>query len=155
MSIFKKNEPDVRKPLKGHEPVKSKTASFSDTRVQEIKKSLMGKTVFVKGNIFSEEEVRIEGKIEGKLSSKHMVVVGKNGIVNADIEAREIIIEGTVNGNVKGSYKVEIVPDGVLNGNIISQRVVLAEGAVFKGNIDMTLKEEKNPGKELNEKGSD
>jgi cytoskeletal protein CcmA (bactofilin family) len=152
MSIFKK---DNRNFNDGHEHPRQKIAQFSDARVLDNKMSVVGKSVFIKGNIFSEEEIRIEGKIEGKLNSKHMVIIGKNGLVNADIEAREIIIEGTVNGNVKGSYKVEIVPDGVLNGNIISQRVVLAEGAVFKGNIDMTLKEEKGSEKELKDKGSD
>lgn len=102
--------------------------------------SIVGKTIFIKGEVFSDEEIMVEGKIEGKLLIQHRVVVGKSGIVNADIEAREVIIKGTVNGNVKGHYKVEVIPDGVLNGNIVSQRVVLAEGAIFKGNIDMKLK---------------
>lgn len=107
-----------------------------------MKNSVIGKTIFIKGNIFSDEEVFIEGKIEGKLNIKHRVVVGKSGVVNADIEAHEVIVKGTVNGNVKGSHKVEIVPDGVLNGNILSKGVVLREGAIFKGSIDMTMKEE-------------
>ena len=119
----------------------SSTLSETDTHISGSPKSTIGKTIFVKGKVFSDEEVFIEGKIEGQLNIKHRVVVGKGGIVNADIEAREVIVKGTVNGNVKGNYKVEIVPDGVVNGNIVSQRVVLAEGAIFKGNIDMTLKE--------------
>ena len=107
------------------------------------KQSVIGKTLFVKGNIFSDEEVFIEGNIQGNLYIKNRVVIGKNGMVNADIDAREVIIMGTVNGNVKGSSKVEIVPEGVLNGNILSKGVVLREGAIFKGSIDMTMKDEK------------
>jgi cytoskeletal protein CcmA (bactofilin family) len=148
MAVFKKKEDLTGKHEGGREFAAGKSTgvapsapAFSDAVPSNLVKSIVGKTLFVKGKVFSDEEVLIEGKIEGQLHIKHRVVVGKSGIVNADIDAREVIIKGTVNGNVKGSYKVEIVPDGVLNGNIVSQRVVLAEGAIFKGNIDMTLKE--------------
>ncbi|MCP4156273.1 MAG: polymer-forming cytoskeletal protein [bacterium] len=134
MAVFKK-----------HENVKQ--SNFSTVSPTQRSNSIVGKTLFIKGEISSDEEIIVEGKIEGKLNIKHRVVVGKSGVVNADIEAREIIIKGTVNGNVKGSYKVEIVPEGILNGNILSQRVVLAEGAIFKGNIDMTVKEGSAPPK--------
>jgi cytoskeletal protein CcmA (bactofilin family) len=135
MAVFKKkDEPNLTPTSASSEPDTSISGSGAP-------KSFIGKTIFVKGNVFSDEEVFIEGKIQGQLNIKHRVVVEKGGIVNADIEAREVIVKGTVNGNVKGNYKVEIVPDGVVNGNILSQRVVLAEGAIFKGNIDMTLKD--------------
>lgn len=113
------------------------------------KPSIVGRTLFVTGEINADEEILIEGKIEGKLNSKSRVIVGKNGLVNADIDAREVVIKGTVNGNVKGQFKVEVVPEGVLNGNIVSQRVVLAEGALFKGNIDMTPRDDKIPNSEI------
>jgi cytoskeletal protein CcmA (bactofilin family) len=116
--------------------------SANHSSLPGLKNSVIGKTILIKGNIFSDEEVFIEGKIEGKLHIQNRVVVEKSGLVNADIEAREVVIKGTVNGNVKGSSKVEIIPAGVLNGNIISPGVVLREGAVFKGSIDMTVKEE-------------
>ncbi|MCP4216152.1 MAG: polymer-forming cytoskeletal protein [bacterium] len=128
-----------------HEVERSTPATFSSSAPVERQQSVIGKTLFIKGEVNSDEEVIIDGKIEGKLNIRHRVVVERNGVVNADIEAREVVIKGTVNGNVKGNFKVEIIPEGVLNGNIISQRVVLAEGAVFKGNIDMTVKEEKQP----------
>lgn len=118
--------------------------TIENSTISEKKNSIIGKTLLIKGELVSDEEVLIEGTIEGHLNIKHRVIVGKNGVVNADINANEVVIKGTVNGNVKGQFKVEIVPEGVLNGNIISQRVVLAEGAVFKGNIDMTTpKDEK------------
>ncbi len=129
MSVFKRQEP-VK--------IDSYTAETPVGRT----KSIIGKTLLLKGKVSSDEDVHIEGKIEGQLSVEAKVVVGRTGVVDADIEAREVVIEGTVNGNVKGHNKVEIVPEGVLNGNILSQRVKLADGAVFKGSIDMTLKDE-------------
>lgn len=122
-----------------------KPETYSSIGTTTRSTSVVGKTLFIKGEVFSDEELLVEGNIEGKLNIKHKVVVGKNGSVTADIDAREVVIKGIVNGNVKGSYKVEIVPEGILNGNIVSQRVVLAEGAVFKGNIDMTPREENIP----------
>lgn len=133
MAVFKKNDN-----ITTIDPVNPITPTIANERTT----SFIGKTLFIKGEVLSDEEVLIEGKIEGKINVKNKVIIGKNGSVNAEIEAREVIIKGVVNGNVKGSYKVEIVPDGTLNGNIISQRVVLAEGANFKGSIDMTPKDE-------------
>ncbi len=105
------------------------------------KKSVIGKTIIINGEVESDEEILIEGKIEGLLRAKGLVVVGKNGVVDAEIEATEVIVIGKVNGNVNGVKKVEIRPDGIVNGNITSQRVVLAEGAIFKGSIDMSSRE--------------
>jgi len=140
MAVFKKQQKD--EPYVRQESVTSTPGPTAITTPPAAKNSVIGKTIFIKGNIFSDEEVFIEGKIEGKLNIKNRVVVGKSGVVNADIEAHEVIVKGTVNGNVKGNHKVEIVPAGVLNGNILSKGVVLREGAIFKGSIDMTLKEE-------------
>ena len=124
MGVFKKDE--------SVKPVSTiKTVEANPNR------SVIGKTLFIKGELSSDEEVLIEGKIEGKIKIQHRVIIGKNGTVNADIEAREVVIKGAVNGNVNCSYKVEVIPEGILNGNIVSERVVLAEGAIFKGNIDM------------------
>lgn len=109
--------------------------------IEPVFTSKLGKSLLLKGELHAQEEVVIEGKVEGTIKSDGMVVVGKTGVVIADIVAREIIIKGEVTGNVTGTEKVEIIPMGILNGNIQSQRVVLAEGAIFKGNIDMSVKE--------------
>lgn len=109
--------------------------------IEPVITSKLGKSLQLKGELHAQEEVVIEGKVEGTIKSDGTVVIGKSGQVIADIKAREIIIKGEVTGNVTGIEKVEIIPLGILNGNIVSQRVVLAEGAVFKGNIDMSVKE--------------
>ncbi len=127
MGMFKKEEP-----IKG-----TITPTIGNVETAR-EKSVIGRTLYIKGEINSDEEVLIEGKVEGKIKINHRVVIGRNGIVNADIEAKEVIIKGAVTGNLKCSYKVEIVPDGSLTGNIVSHRVVLAEGSIFIGNIAMT-----------------
>lgn len=112
-----------------------------EVRINESS-SFIGRSMKLKGNLSAEEEILIEGIVEGSIKMKHNVIIGKSGKVKADITAKEIIIKGEVNGNVHGQVKVEIVPGGVLNGDIISEKVVLAEGAKFKGNIDMSIKNE-------------
>ncbi len=131
MGMFKKDEAAV-------EP----TASYVSSSDVGGSISVIGKTLFLNGEITSDEEVLIEGKIEGKIIINHRIIIGKNGIVNADIDAKEVIIKGVVTGNIKCSHKIEIVPDGKLTGNIVSKKVVLAEGAIFKGNIEMKSEEE-------------
>jgi cytoskeletal protein CcmA (bactofilin family) len=137
MAVFRKTE-----------DVKRETYPSTDLKKTQ-KVSYVGKTMVVKGRIRATEEIIVEGKIDGNTSVKHRVIVGKSGIIKGDIEASEVVIQGKVDGNVRASSKVEIVPEGTLNGNIVSQRVVLAEGAIFKGNIDMSLKEEKKPEQEV------
>jgi cytoskeletal protein CcmA (bactofilin family) len=112
--------------------------------------SLVGKTLLVKGDIFSDDEILIDGKVQGKITVKNRVVVGRDGIVEAEIDAREVVIKGKVTGNVRGSQRVEIVPAGSLHGNIHSPRVVIADSGVFEGNIEMRTREEK--GKAAEEK---
>ena len=146
MAVFKKFESSRRE-----EHASSNMADYS-------KSSVIGKTLVVKGKIRATEEIMIDGRVEGSVNVKHSVIVGRSGIIKADIEANEVIIKGRVDGNVKATSKVEIFPEGILNGNIISQRVVLAEGAIFKGNIDMSSRDEKKvipeplPNKEDKEK---
>jgi cytoskeletal protein CcmA (bactofilin family) len=110
--------------------------------------SLIGKTLLIKGEVFSEDEILIDGRIQGKINVKNRVIIGINGNVEADIDAREVVIKGKVTGNVKGGQRVEIVPAGVLHGNINSPRVVIADSGVFEGNIEMHGRDEKNKGPE-------
>jgi cytoskeletal protein CcmA (bactofilin family) len=105
--------------------------------------SLVGKTLLIKGEIFSEDEILIEGKVQGKITVKNRVVIGRGGDVEAEIEARDVVIKGKVTGNVRGSQRVEIVSEGTLHGNISSPRVVIADSGFFEGNIEMKHRDEK------------
>lgn len=132
MGVFSKKNQNVFSPS---------VVSAPSVKPQDIPStSRLGKSMLLKGELLAEEEVLIEGTLEGTIKSDGLVIVGKSGRVTAEIHAREVIIRGEVTGNVTGMEKVEIIPMGVLNGNIVSQRVVLAEGAIFKGNIDMSVK---------------
>ncbi len=119
-------------------PVQAPAASASSGQ-----SSLIGKTLLVKGEVFSEDEILIEGRIQGKIKVKNRVVVGRNGIVEAEIDARDIVIQGKVTGDVRGSQRVEIVPAGILHGNIHAPRVVIADSGFFEGSIEMRPREEK------------
>jgi len=140
MAVFKKSEP-VREPEPIYTaPTPAPAPAPRREQSQASGNSLLGKTMLIKGDLVSEEDMIIEGKLEGTLKAHKRVVVGKEGLVKADVEAAEIIIRGKIVGNVKGLNKVTIEPEGELIGNIIAQRVVLAEGSIFKGSIDMSMK---------------
>lgn len=107
------------------------------------KSTVVGKTLVVKGDVYSEDEILVEGKIQGKIRAKSRVVIGRGGVVEAEIEGRDVVIQGKVTGDVRGSQRVEIVPEGTLHGNIHAPRVVIADSAFFEGNIEMRPREDK------------
>jgi len=121
-------------------------------------RTLIGKGVLIKGEIISEEDMIIEGRVEGKIETKKTLIVGKNGNIQAEIKANEVRIMGRVTGDIYASTRIEIVPSGAHYGNIFSPRVAISEGAIFKGNIDMqksekdTHKGEEKKGKETGDK---
>jgi len=100
--------------------------------------AVLGKSVIVKGQIFSREDLTIDGEVEGTVElQEHRLTVGPNGKVTATIKAREICIIGTVTGNVEASDKIDIRKEAKLVGDIRTARIVIEDGAYFKGNIDI------------------
>lgn len=100
--------------------------------------AVLGKSVIVKGQIFSREDLTIDGEVEGTVElQEHRLTVGPNGKVMATIKAREICVIGSVNGNVEASDKIDIRKDAKLIGDIRTARIVIEDGAYFKGNIDI------------------
>jgi len=101
--------------------------------------AVIGKSVTIKGQIFSQEDLTIDGEMEGSIEVKeHRLTVGPNGRVQAGVKAREIVVLGTINGNVEVSDKIDIRKDAKLVGDIKTARIVIEDGAFFKGNIDIT-----------------
>lgn len=100
--------------------------------------AVIGSTIIIKGEISGDENLIIEGKVEGTvdLGSKH-VTVGQSGSVQANIEAQVIKVEGEVKGDMSGREKVVVSKTGKVQGNIVAPRVTLEDGAKFKGSIDM------------------
>jgi cytoskeletal protein CcmA (bactofilin family) len=103
---------------------------------------VLGKSVIVKGQIFSREDLTIDGEVEGTVElQEHRLTVGPNGRVTASIKAREIVVLGTIHGNVETTDKIDIRKEAKLVGDIRTARIVIEDGAYFKGNIDIVRAE--------------
>jgi cytoskeletal protein CcmA (bactofilin family) len=101
----------------------------------------IGKSVVIKGELNGSEDLTIEGQVEGKIELKdHALTIGPNGKIKAQIFAKSVIVLGEVNGNVTASEKVDIRDGGSVDGDIVSPRVAIAEGAHFRGSVDMQRK---------------
>ena len=101
----------------------------------------IGKSVVIKGELNGSEDLTIEGHVEGKIELKdHVMTIGPNGRIKAQILAKSVIVLGEVNGNVTATEKVDIRDGGSVDGDIISPRVAIAEGAHFRGTVDMQRK---------------
>ncbi len=103
----------------------------------------------VTGEISGSAEVLVDGEFDGKLHLENTVVIGEEGRVRGEVVARSVRVEGRVVGDVRGKEKVEVMTSGHLEGDISAARVVIAEGAFFKGNVEMTGKDSgqsKSPG---------
>ena len=101
----------------------------------------IGKSVVIKGELSGSEDLTIEGQVEGKIELKdHLLTIGPNGRIKAQVFAKTVIVLGEVNGNVSASEKVEIRDGGSVDGDIISPRVAIAEGAHFRCSVDMQRK---------------
>lgn len=104
----------------------------------------IGKNVTITGQIFSREDIIIDGEMEGTVeAAENKLTVGPNGKVKAGIHAREVVIIGSVQGNVEATERVDIRKDARLLGDIRTARIVIEDGAVFKGSIDIVKSEPK------------
>ena len=107
-------------------------------RVETTKVASIGKSLHVKGELSGNEDLVIEGKVEGKIAlTGYNVTIGETGRVAAEIHAKSIVIAGLVHGNVVAGDKVEVAATGTMMGDIRAPRVVLVDGCRFKGSIDM------------------
>ncbi len=101
----------------------------------------IGKSVVIKGELNGSEDLTIEGHVEGTIQLKdHVLTIGPNGRIKAQVFAKAVIVLGEVTGNVTASDKVDIRDNGSVDGDIISPRVAIAEGAHFRGSVDMQRK---------------
>lgn len=101
----------------------------------------IGKSVVIKGELSGSEDLTIEGHVEGKIELKdHVLTIGPNGKIKAAVFAKAVIVLGEVNGNITASEKVDIRDGGSVDGDIVSPRVAIAEGAHFRGSVDMNRK---------------
>ena len=98
----------------------------------------IGKSVVIKGELSGSEDLTIEGHVEGRIDLRENVLtIGPNGKIKAEVFAKAVVVLGEVTGNVTASEKVDIRDNGSVDGDIASPRVAIAEGAHFRGSVDM------------------
>ncbi len=102
----------------------------------------IGKAVKIVGQIFSKEDLFVDGDLEGSVEAmEHKVTIGPHGTVHATVKAREVIALGTIQGNVEATEKIEIRKEAKLIGDIKTARIIIEDGAYFKGSIDIVKPE--------------
>jgi cytoskeletal protein CcmA (bactofilin family) len=98
----------------------------------------IGKSLVIKGEVAGSESLYIDGRIEGSINLPgNCVTVGRNGVVSANITARDIVVLGKVRGNMNASDRFDIRNEGSLTGDVVAQRISIEDGAFFKGGIDI------------------
>ena len=98
----------------------------------------IGKSVVIKGELSGSEDLTIEGQVEGRIELKqHLLTIGPHGRIRAQVFAKAVVVLGEVVGNIKATEKVAIRDNGAVEGDIIAPKVGIAEGARFRGGIDM------------------
>jgi cytoskeletal protein CcmA (bactofilin family) len=99
---------------------------------------VIGPKTTIKGELTGDEDVLVEGTVDGQIKISRDLRVGTGGVVKATVEAQSVVVSGEFVGDCRASHRVEIQATGRLTGNISAPRVVIAEGATFKGNSDMS-----------------
>jgi len=121
-----------------HRTSGSMGASGSQTSPVSGGMAVIGRSIQINGDLRGEEDLRIEGDIDGKIHlPNHSLTIGKEGRINANVYAKSVTIDGEMNGDAYGSECVNIRANASVVGNVVASRVSLEEGARFKGSIDM------------------
>jgi cytoskeletal protein CcmA (bactofilin family) len=131
------------------EPVAPQIASTSGSDLAEKSSAnqnvIIGKSIVVKGELRGSEDLTIEGQVEGKITLKqHVLTIGTHGRIRAQVIAKSVVVLGEVIGNIEAIEKVAIRNEGTVEGDIKAPRVAIAEGAKFRGGIDMQQGQQAN-----------
>ncbi|HEX2641926.1 MAG TPA: polymer-forming cytoskeletal protein [Thermoanaerobaculia bacterium] len=140
--VWKKSEDQPGHSDPSPAPARPAAAAPAAPEPRRGDRATIGPSIFIKGDLTGDEDLVIEGKVEGKVDLKqNNVTVGKSGRVKADIFGRMVTVEGEVDGNVFAQEAAVLRQSGGLRGNISSPRVTLEDGSRFKGSIDMEPKD--------------
>jgi cytoskeletal protein CcmA (bactofilin family) len=125
--------------LKSSPPASNPNASNQvKTVTAPVDQATIGRTLYIKGEIGGSEALYIDGRIEGKIvMPENRVTIGRNGTVDASIQAREVVIMGKVTGNIECSDRVDIRSEGSVSGDISTVRISVEDGAALKGGIQV------------------
>lgn len=106
----------------------------------------IGKSIVIKGELSGSEDLTVEGEVEGKIELRdHVLTIGSHARITAQIAAKAIVVFGHVRGNLVAAEKVDIRENGSVEGDVIAPRVAIADGAHFRGSVDMQRKETSTP----------
>jgi cytoskeletal protein CcmA (bactofilin family) len=101
----------------------------------------IGKSISLKGDLSGNEDLVIEGHVEGRVDlPNNLLTIGANGSVAAEVHAKAVVVIGKVTGNVSATERIEIQATGLVNGDVSAPRLIVAEGAVVNGSIEMGTK---------------
>ena len=129
------NSPQEVKPVSAMPTARPSEPERSQPRAVQAH---IGKSVLVKGEIAADEDLYVDGEVRGSIELRQSsLTVGPNGKVEANVTAREIIVHGTLNGNVLAAEKIEIRKTGSILGDLSTARIIIEDGAYFKGSIDI------------------
>jgi cytoskeletal protein CcmA (bactofilin family) len=99
--------------------------------------AFIGKTTRLRGEIYSEEELYLDGDVEGSVEVLHLLTIGPNGKVKANVKARELVVRGSIQGDVEASDRISIMNGASIIGDVKTAGIVIEDGAYFKGGIDI------------------
>ncbi len=137
MSLWQRNdtEPPVTRTSTDAQPV-SAPSTPRENRMEKLVN--IGQSIAIKGELTGNEDLTIDGKVDGKILLKdHNLTIGANGKISAELHAKTVIIIGEVVGNITADDKIEVAASGAVQGDLRAPRVVISDGARFKGSIDM------------------
>ena len=107
----------------------------------------LGASLHVKGEITGSEDLQLDGSVEGLIQlDERRLTIGPTAKVTADIIAREVVVYGNVKGNLRAKDRIEIKKDGSVNGDLTTARIMIEDGAYFKGSIEIDKSSEKESG---------
>lgn len=146
--MWNKNREESPRPQSFNEPpapavTHTPSAPPAAPAAQPRQKAIIGPSMHIKGEIRSDEELLVDGEVEGIVESGSLLTIGRNGKVRANIRAREVIIFGSVKGNIDAIERLAIRDQGSLVGDIKTATISIDDGAYFKGSIDINRAEPK------------
>ena len=141
-------------PPQKNEDGRRATVETRTVRSDDRETVTIGKSIVIKGQVSGSENLTIEGNVDGKIELKqHLLTIGSHGRIRAEVFAKSVVVLGEVVGNIKATEKVAIRDDGKVEGDIVAPRVAIAEGAQFRGGIDMQqgppAKSDQKPGSDV------
>jgi cytoskeletal protein CcmA (bactofilin family) len=110
---------------------------------EAIGTTTIGPTIIIRGRLKVDENLTVKGRIDAEVSSSRALTIETSGIVKADVRARSVKISGVLVGNITAEEKIEIAPEGRVVGDLLAPRIVISDGAAFRGRIDMRTVDER------------